>query len=53
MRLIRPIMPIFDRAHVKMYSTEEFRKLFISGGLSYVRTHALNPHQKVHIGEKT
>ena len=46
------VMHIFESSAVKLYSTEEFQELFLMSNLKYLRTEALNRHEKVHIGEK-
>jgi len=43
---------LMDRAHVKMYSTEEFAKMFSDVGLKYVDTETAMSWEKIHIAEK-
>lgn len=51
-KAIDKIIRLLEPEHVKMYSTEEFRKMFASAGLKYKRTEIVQPKQKVHIAEK-
>jgi len=51
-KVIDRIMGGFEPAHVKLYSSKEFRDLFAGAGLGYVTTKSIDPHQKVHVGEK-
>jgi len=46
------IIRLFEPAHVKIYSSQEFRDLFEGAGLSYGGSVSVAPHQTVHIGEK-
>lgn len=43
---------VAERAHVKMYSTEEFKKMFTDAGLMYIRTEVVRSLEKIHIAEK-
>jgi len=57
-KCIDKIGELLEPAHVKLYSTEEFRKLFADAGLKYsvskvpVTSRITPTHQKVHIGKK-
>lgn len=51
-RLIDRIMKTLQPEHVKMYSTNEFRKLFSDAGLRYVSTETVKSFDKIHVGEK-
>lgn len=51
-RLIDTIGKLVEPAHVRLYSTEEFKKLFADAGLSYSSCPLPSTRQKVHIGEK-
>ncbi len=51
-KLIDKIMRLAEPEHVKMYSTEEFRRLFQKAGLKYLASKATNRYQSIHIGEK-
>lgn len=51
-KLADKLMKLTQHEHVKLYSTEEFQKLFADSGLKYVQTKMIKMHQKVHIGEK-
>lgn len=46
------IMKLLEPAHVKLYSTKEFKKLIIGADLKYVGCKTIKWHQKVHIGKK-
>jgi len=50
--IIDKIIKLLQPAHVKFYSTEEFRQLFEQAGLIYVHSRKINVGSKVHIGEK-
>lgn len=41
-----------EPAHVKMYSTKEYRGLFEGAGFVYVRGGRILPAEKIHIGKK-
>ncbi len=43
---------ITEHAHVKMYSTEEFRNMFTDSGFKYIRTEVVRSLEKIHIAEK-
>ena len=38
--------------HVKLYSTKEYRELFVGANLKYIRTKTITPPMKIHIAEK-
>ena len=42
----------FDRSHVKLYSTREFKKLFENAELIYSETKTIFSYQKIQIGKK-
>ena len=46
------LIRILEPAHVKMYSSREFRGLFGGAGLRYSETKAINWHEKIHVGER-
>lgn len=46
------IIRIFEPAHVKIYSTKEFQRMFAGAGLRYIMTPTIGTFQKVHVGEK-
>lgn len=50
-RLVEKFIMSWQRSHVKLYSTDEFRELFKKSVLEYVGTTAVGP-MKVHTGEK-
>lgn len=52
MKFIDKIIKIVEPAHVKMYSTEEFQKLFAGVGLKYLNTKFMSGRDTIHIGEK-
>lgn len=52
MKLIDKIVKLSDKAHVKMYSTKEFEKMFTNAGLKYTGNKIIRGPEKVHIGEK-
>ncbi len=54
-----PIMKMIDKwtkkkdpAHVKLYSTKEYRELFVGAGLNYISSKLITPPLKIHIAEK-
>lgn len=50
MRIADKIVKLLEPAHVKMYSTEEFKQMFKKAGLKYSKiSPALN---EIHVGEK-
>ena len=51
-KIIDKIIKWTEPAHVKMYSTKEFKELMVNAGLKYLESKSL-PGEKVHIGEKT
>ena len=51
-KFIDKIIRIFEPQHVKLYSTEEFKKLMVNSGLKYSGSKEIAPREKVHIGEK-
>ena len=46
------IIGLFEREHVKMYTTNEFRTMFEQTGFCYGDSHAPGIHQKIHSGRK-
>ncbi len=51
-KIIDVIGRIVEPAHVKIYSTEEFRRMLTGAGLQYSTGQHLMKHETVHIGEK-
>lgn len=51
-KIIDKVVKLFEPEHVKIYSTEEFKRFIVNVGLKYVGCEKINVHQKVHIGEK-
>jgi ubiquinone/menaquinone biosynthesis C-methylase UbiE len=51
-RLLDRVSVRLEPAHVKMYSTREYRELFEKAGLHYVASRRIVPFLKVHIGER-
>lgn len=51
-RVVDRSMKILQPDHVKMYSTNEFRRMFSDAELKYVRTEIVKSFDKIHIGEK-
>jgi ubiquinone/menaquinone biosynthesis C-methylase UbiE len=51
-KLIDKIGKLVEAAHVKLYSTEEFLRMFTDAGLKYSSSRISTTRQKVHIGEK-
>ena len=51
-KLIDRIIRIIDRAHVKIYSSEEFENLMKSSGLKYLGNREFLKYNLVQIGEK-
>ena len=48
-KLIDKIIKMLESAHVKMYSTEEFKELMTNAGLNYLESKTIHG-EKVHIG---
>lgn len=46
------IIKILEPAHVKIYSTAEFKTMMSDAGLKYIGSEKINPREKVQIGEK-
>ena len=53
LKVIDKIVKLLEREHVKMYSTEEFKKLYAEARLNYSGTKIIMNHQKVHLGVKS
>jgi ubiquinone/menaquinone biosynthesis C-methylase UbiE len=51
-KIIDKIIKLFERQHVKFYSSEEFKSLMIGAGLKYSGYKIIEPKEKVHIGKK-
>ena len=51
-KIVNLLYKIFDRAHVKIYSSREFEKLFVKSGLKYCEPKPLNKYHIVQIGQK-
>ncbi|HUH96137.1 MAG TPA: methyltransferase domain-containing protein, partial [Anaerolineales bacterium] len=51
-KLADQFMRRLEPAHVKIYSTKEFQRLFEKAGLKYSASRLINWHQAIHIGEK-
>jgi ubiquinone/menaquinone biosynthesis C-methylase UbiE len=51
-KVVDKIIRIFEREHVKIYSTEEFKSLMSAAGITYLRCERITRRQKVQIGEK-
>ncbi len=51
-KLIDKVIKLIEPYHVKLYSTNEFKKLFVYAGLKYIACEKINTHQKVQVGEK-
>lgn len=52
MKIIDKILKATDKAHVKMYSTKEFKKMYSEAGFNYLRNNSILGPVKVHVGEK-
>lgn len=52
LKIIDKLAKLLEHAHVKMYSTGEFKQLYNEAGLKYSGTKVVMNQQKVHIGEK-
>ena len=50
-KLIDKIIKMLESAHVKMYSTKEFKELMTNAGLEYLESRVIHG-EKVHLGEK-
>ncbi len=46
------LIKIVEPEHVKIYSTEEYRRLFAGAGLKFAGSARVNSHAKIQIGEK-
>jgi ubiquinone/menaquinone biosynthesis C-methylase UbiE len=51
-KIVDRIIRLFEPQHVKIYSTDEFKRLMIDAGLCYKGYKEIKPKQKVQIGEK-
>jgi ubiquinone/menaquinone biosynthesis C-methylase UbiE len=51
-RFVDKIFRLFDPAHVKMYSTAEFRMMIERAGLLYLGCDEVRTMEKIHMGEK-
>jgi ubiquinone/menaquinone biosynthesis C-methylase UbiE len=51
-KLIDKIGKLVEHEHVKLYNTEEFRRMFTDAGLKYSSSRIFTTRQKVHIGQK-
>ncbi len=51
-RLADRIIKLVEPEHVKIYSTQEFQRLFQEAGLRYTASQVINSHEAIHIGEK-
>ncbi len=51
-RLFDVVARLIDRAHVKIYSTEEFKQLMNSAGFAYSGTRGTGKKQAVHMGTR-
>jgi len=51
-KLINLILGLFESAHIKFYSSEEFMNFMVESGLKYAGVTSLNILHKVEIGEK-
>jgi ubiquinone/menaquinone biosynthesis C-methylase UbiE len=51
-KIANKIIKLFEPGHVKLYSTDEFRRLILDAGLKYAGCNAINEAVKIHIGEK-
>lgn len=52
MKVIDKIVKLTDKAHVKMYSTKEFKNMFSVTGFQYLDNQVVMGPVKVHIGRK-
>ena len=50
-KLVDKIIKMVESAHVKMYSTKEFKQLMLNAGLEYLESRVIHG-EKVHVGEK-
>lgn len=51
-KLADKVIKLFEPQHVKLYSTNEFRKLFSNAGFKHTIVGDIQAHDKIHIGEK-
>ncbi len=51
-KLADKIIKILEPAHVKIYSTRDFKELMTKAGLAYAGNHKIQGQEKVHIGVK-
>ncbi len=51
-KIMDKVSKIFDRSHVKLYGTGEFKKLFENAGLKYSETKTIFSYQKIQVGKK-
>jgi ubiquinone/menaquinone biosynthesis C-methylase UbiE len=51
-KILDKFIKMFQPEHVKIYSSDEFKRLMISAGLKYKGFEIIFSHQKVQIGEK-
>ncbi len=52
MKIINKIISVFEKAHVKMYSTKEFKTLFQQAGIKYLYSKQIMGPVLLHGGEK-
>ena len=52
-KLANKIHSMMEKAHVKMYSTKEFKQFILNAGLEYVGCETLRKIHKVQIGKKS
>jgi ubiquinone/menaquinone biosynthesis C-methylase UbiE len=52
MKLVDKIMRLFDKSHVKMYSTEKYQSFYTNTGIKYIGNPSIMGPVLVHIGEK-
>jgi ubiquinone/menaquinone biosynthesis C-methylase UbiE len=50
-KLADKIIEMVESAHVKMYSTKEFKQLMLNAGLKYLESRVIHG-EKVHVGER-
>jgi ubiquinone/menaquinone biosynthesis C-methylase UbiE len=50
-KIIDKVIKVLEPAHVKIYSTKEFKELMTNAGLKYLESKSLTG-EKVHVGEK-
>ena len=51
-KILDKFIKLLQPEHVKIYSSDEFKRLMISAGLKYKGFEIILAHQKVQIGEK-